>query len=85
MLILCVLTVSVMKKVDNRSKEVAPMGKTCEHIVTIYAAVLYYIHLHHCITSPFIHCMHINLAICIHQQRICECILKVDPLVQSAF
>ena len=36
MLIRSVLTVSVMKKVDNRSKEVPPMGKTCEHISTTY-------------------------------------------------
>ena len=36
MLIMSVLTVSAMKKVDNRSKEVASMGKTCEHILTVY-------------------------------------------------
>ena len=36
MLIMSVLTVSAMKKVDNRSKEVASMGKTCEHTLTVY-------------------------------------------------
>ena len=46
MLITSEVTVSVMKKVDNRSKEVAAMGKTCEHILTMkYMYALMNMHL----------------------------------------